>query len=77
MDMFTTLKELLPTNIAYQIMSYIGPHPLAAILQAHNRFLEMNIFPEKFYWGEWNLLYGYLKRDNWIEKHYITFVLSQ
>ena len=74
MDMITTLKELFPSNIAYHISSCAGPHPLAAIIQAHNWFLEMNIFPERFHWGKWNFLYRYLKRHNWIEKHYITFM---
>ena len=74
MEVITTLKELFPNNIAHHIMSYTGPHPLAAIIQAHNRFLERSILPGRFYWGERNLLYGYLKRDNWMEKHYITFM---
>jgi len=52
MEMITTLKELFPGNIAYHIMSYTGPHPRAARIQAHNRFLEMNIFSERSYWSE-------------------------
>jgi hypothetical protein len=77
MEMNTTSKELFPSNIAYHIMSHTGPHTPAAILQAHNRFLEMNIFPERFHWGNCNFLYGYLKRDNWIENLYITLMCYQ
>ena len=74
MDMINILKERFPSNIAYHIMSYAGPHPVAAIIQEYNRFLDLNIFPIRFYWGGWNNLYGYMKRDNWREKHYITFL---
>ena len=70
--MVNILKERLPSNIAYQIMSYVGPHPVAAIMQEYNRFMELNIFPKRFYWGEWNTLYGYLKRESWTQKHYLT-----
>ena len=34
--------------------------------------MELNIFPKRFYWGEWNTLYEYLKRENWTEKHYLA-----
>ena len=70
--MIYILKERFPSNIAYQIMSYVGPHPVAAIMQEYNRFMELNIFPKRFYWGESNTLYGYLKRESWTEKHYLT-----
>ena len=53
-------------------MSYVGPHPVAAIMQEYNRFIELNLFPKIFYWGEWYTLYGYLKKENWTEKHYLT-----
>ena len=75
MEMMNILKERFPSNIAYQIMSDVGPHPVAAILQEHNRFMELNIFPKGFYWGEWNTLYGYLKRENWTEMHYLTWLI--
>ena len=60
--MVNILKERFPSNIAYQIMSYTGPHPVAAIMQEYNRFTELNIFTKIFYWSEWITLYGYLKR---------------
>ena len=72
METINILKERFPSNIAYQIMSYAGPHLVAAIMQEYNRLMELNIFPTRFYWGEWNTLYGYLKRENWTEKHYLT-----
>ena len=72
MDMIKILKERLPSNIAYQIMSYVGPHPVAATMQEYNRFMELNIFPKRLCWGEWNTLYGYPKRENWTEKLYLT-----
>ena len=71
--MITIWKEQLPSNIAYHIMNYVGPHPIAAIMQEYNRFLQLNIFAKRFYWGEWNYLYGYTKGENVREKHYNTY----
>ena len=72
--MVNILKERFPSNIAYHIMSYAGPHPVAAIIQEHNRFLDLNIFPKRFFYGGgWNNLYGLMKRDKWREKHFITY----
>ena len=45
MEMINMLMERFPSNIAYQIMSYTGPHPVAAIVQEYDKFMEVNIFP--------------------------------
>ena len=74
MEISNILKERLSSNIADHIMSYVGPDPAAAIIQEYNRFMDLDICPISFYWGGWNTLYGYRKRDDWIQKHYITFV---
>ena len=49
MEMIDILKERFPSNIASQIMSYVGPRPVAAIIQEYNRFMDLNIFPIIFY----------------------------
>ena len=35
MEVINIWKELFHNNIAYHIMSYIGPHPLADIIRPH------------------------------------------
>ena len=74
METLTILKEQFDSNIAYQIMSYVGPHPLAGMMQECNKFMELNIFSKRYNWGKWNYIYGYTRRHGAMEKYFMTYV---
>jgi hypothetical protein len=79
--MYYSILEKLDSNIAYHIMSYVGPHPLAGIMKPYIMFIELNIFPKRNNWCNFNLLFGYMHRgmlhdlrgDRGLEKYFITY----